>query len=45
MLARLSPGALELYRVTAKRELAMAVARGELEPARAAPLRSLLEER
>ncbi len=45
VLARLSPGSLELYRVTAQRELAMAVARGELEPARAAPLRSLLEER
>ncbi len=45
VLARLSPGALELYRVTAQRELAMAVARGELEPARAAPLRGLLEER
>ena len=44
-LSRLSPGALELYRSTARRELAMAVDRGELDEARAEPLRRLLDER
>ncbi len=43
-LSRLSPGALELYRATARRELAIAVARGELDEARAEPLRRLLED-
>ena len=44
-LSRLAPGALELYRAVARRELAMAVSRGELDGDRAAPLRRLLEER
>ncbi len=44
-LARLSPGALELYRATARRELAMAVQRGELDDGRAEPLRRLLQDR
>lgn len=44
-LARLAPGASELYRATARRELAMAVHRGELDEARAEPLRRLLDER
>ena len=43
-LSRLAPGALELYRATAKRELALAVHRGELDDAQAAPLRRLLED-
>ena len=43
-LSRLTPGALELYRATARRELALAVHRGELDEARAAPLRRLLED-
>jgi predicted short-subunit dehydrogenase-like oxidoreductase (DUF2520 family) len=44
-LSRLAPGALELYRAVAHRELAMAIGRGELDEARAAPLRRLLEDR
>jgi predicted short-subunit dehydrogenase-like oxidoreductase (DUF2520 family) len=44
-LGRLAPGALEMYRATAKRELALAVHRGELDEERAADLRRLLEER
>ena len=44
-LSRLAPGALEMYRATARRELALAVHRGELDEARAAPLRRLLEDR
>jgi len=44
-LSRLAPGALEMYRATAKRELALAVHRGELDETRAAPLRRLLEDR
>lgn len=44
-LARLAPGALELYRVVARRELAMAIRRGELDEQRAAPLSHLLEDR
>ena len=44
-LARLAPGALELYRVVARRELAMALKRGELDEVRAAPLWRLLEDR
>jgi predicted short-subunit dehydrogenase-like oxidoreductase (DUF2520 family) len=43
-LARLAPGALEMYRATAQRELALAVHRGELDEAQAAPLRRLLED-
>jgi predicted short-subunit dehydrogenase-like oxidoreductase (DUF2520 family) len=44
-MSRLAPGALELYRATARRELELAVARGDLDEARAAPLRRLLDER
>ena len=44
-LSRLAPGALDLYRAVARRELAMAVHRGELDDDRAAPLRRLLEDR
>ncbi len=43
-MSRLAPGALEMYRATAKRELALALARGDLDEARAAPLRRLLED-
>ena len=43
-LSRLAPGALDLYRAAARRELAMAVHRGELDDDRAAPLRRLLED-
>jgi predicted short-subunit dehydrogenase-like oxidoreductase (DUF2520 family) len=43
-LARLAPGALELYRAVARRELAMAVHRGELEDETAAPLWRLLQD-
>jgi predicted short-subunit dehydrogenase-like oxidoreductase (DUF2520 family) len=42
-LARLAPGALELYRVVARRELAMAVARGALDESAAEALRRLLD--
>jgi predicted short-subunit dehydrogenase-like oxidoreductase (DUF2520 family) len=42
-LSRLAPGVLELYRATAKRELALAIHRGELDQAQAAPLWDLLE--
>jgi predicted short-subunit dehydrogenase-like oxidoreductase (DUF2520 family) len=44
-LERLAPGALELYRTVARRELSLAVERGELDPATAAALRDLLDER
>jgi predicted short-subunit dehydrogenase-like oxidoreductase (DUF2520 family) len=44
-LSRLAPGALDLYRAVARRELALAVRRGELDESRAAPLRRLLEPR
>jgi predicted short-subunit dehydrogenase-like oxidoreductase (DUF2520 family) len=44
-LARLAPGALEMYRATARRELDLAVRRGELDDAQAAPLRHLLADR
>jgi predicted short-subunit dehydrogenase-like oxidoreductase (DUF2520 family) len=44
-MSRLAPGALELYRATARRELELAVARGDLGEDRAAPLRDLLERR
>jgi len=43
-LSRLAPGALELYRVVARRELELAIRRGELDDARAASLRRLLAE-
>ena len=43
-MARLAPGALEMYRATARRELALAVQRGDLDDAAAAPLRALLED-
>jgi len=43
-LSRLAPGALELYRAVARRELAMAVHRGELDDDQAAPLWRLLED-
>ena len=44
-LSRLAPGALEMYRATARRELSIAVSRGELDEAQAAPMRRLLEDR
>jgi predicted short-subunit dehydrogenase-like oxidoreductase (DUF2520 family) len=44
-LSRLAPGALDMYRATARRELDIAVHRGELDEERAAPLRRLLEDR
>jgi predicted short-subunit dehydrogenase-like oxidoreductase (DUF2520 family) len=43
-LARLAPGALELYRVVALRELAMAIDRGELDEDRATAMARLLED-
>jgi predicted short-subunit dehydrogenase-like oxidoreductase (DUF2520 family) len=43
-LARLAPGALELYRAVARRELAMAVHRGAIDEARAAGMRHLLDD-
>lgn len=43
-LSRLAPGALQLYRVVARRELAMVIRRGELDEARAAPLWRLLDD-
>jgi predicted short-subunit dehydrogenase-like oxidoreductase (DUF2520 family) len=42
---RLAPGALEMYRVTAMRELELALARGAIDEDQAAPLRALLDER
>jgi predicted short-subunit dehydrogenase-like oxidoreductase (DUF2520 family) len=44
-MSRLAPGALEMYRATARRELELAVARGAIDDAQAAPLRALLDER
>ena len=44
-LSRLAPGALDLYRAVARRELDMAIRRGELDEARATSLRRLLDER
>ena len=41
-MRRLAPGALELYRAAARRELALAEHRGELDAKRAADLRQLL---
>ena len=43
-LERLAPGALELYLAVARRELAIAVARGDLTAESAAPLERLLDE-
>lgn len=43
-LTRLAPGALELYRAVARRELALAEGRGDASPGQAAALRSLLDE-
>jgi predicted short-subunit dehydrogenase-like oxidoreductase (DUF2520 family) len=44
-LSRLAPGALELYLAVARRELAMAERRGELDDNRVTVLRRLLDER
>ena len=44
-MSRLAPGALEMYRATARRELELAVARGAIGEEQAAPLRDLLEDR
>lgn len=41
-MRRLAPGALELYRAAARREIAIAEARGELPTARADELRALI---
>jgi predicted short-subunit dehydrogenase-like oxidoreductase (DUF2520 family) len=43
-LSRLAPGAMELYLAVARRELAMAVRRGDLDEARATALRHLLDD-
>jgi len=43
-LGRLAPGALELYRAVARRELAMATRRGALDEAAAEPMRRLLDD-
>ena len=43
-LGRLAPGALDLYRAAARREIALARARGDLPPERAAALAALLGE-
>jgi predicted short-subunit dehydrogenase-like oxidoreductase (DUF2520 family) len=43
-LTRLAPGALELYRAVARRELAMAVHRGAIDEPAAAALRRLLDD-
>lgn len=42
-LARLAPGALDLYRAVARRELALAEARGDTAPGQLDALRSLLD--
>jgi predicted short-subunit dehydrogenase-like oxidoreductase (DUF2520 family) len=44
-LRRLAPGAVELYRATASRELDLALGRGAISEEQAAPLRALLEGR
>jgi predicted short-subunit dehydrogenase-like oxidoreductase (DUF2520 family) len=44
-IGRLAPGADELYRAAARREVALAVARGELAPERAVQLRELLGQK
>ena len=43
-MRRLAPGALDLYRAAARREIDLALLRGELQPAPAAALRELLAE-
>ncbi len=43
-MRRLAPGALEMYRATASRELDLALGRGAISEAQAAPLRRLLED-
>ena len=43
-MRRLAPGAVEMYRATAARELDLAVARGAIDEEQAAPLRVLLDE-
>ena len=43
-LRRLAPDALEMYRATASRELDLALGRGAISEAQAAPLRRLLED-
>jgi predicted short-subunit dehydrogenase-like oxidoreductase (DUF2520 family) len=43
-LQRLAPGALELYLAVARRELAIAVARGDLPPTAAEPMERLLAD-
>jgi predicted short-subunit dehydrogenase-like oxidoreductase (DUF2520 family) len=43
-MSRLAPGALEMYRATARRELQLALARGAIDEEQAAPLRALLAD-
>jgi predicted short-subunit dehydrogenase-like oxidoreductase (DUF2520 family) len=43
-IRRLAPGAMELYRAAARREVALAEARGDLAPERAGVLRTVLDE-
>lgn len=43
-LSRLAPGTLELYRAVARRELAMAAQRGDIDAATAAGMRRLLDD-
>ena len=43
-MRRLAPGAVEMYRATASRELDLAVGRGAITEEQALPLRRLLEE-
>ena len=42
-MQRLAPGAVEMYRATAARELDLAVGRGAIDEEQAAPLRRLLD--
>jgi predicted short-subunit dehydrogenase-like oxidoreductase (DUF2520 family) len=44
-IARLAPGARELYLAVARREVALAESRGDLDPARATAIRALLTDR
>jgi hypothetical protein len=43
-MRRLAPGAVEMYRATATRELDLAVGRGAISEEQALPLRRLLDE-
>jgi predicted short-subunit dehydrogenase-like oxidoreductase (DUF2520 family) len=43
-MRRLAPDALEMYRAMARRELTLAIARGDLDEDRALPLRRLLDD-